>query len=469
MNTSSAANADAVLSHVDATLDQARERLFDLLRIPCISTQVAHKPDMQRAAEWLQDQLSGLGFQVSIEPTPGHPVVLAKHPGPAGTKRPSILFYGHYDVQPADPLELWHSPPFDPQLVDGPHGKRIVARGAVDDKGQLMMFVEALRAWVEVGGGIPAPITMVLEGEEEIGSPNLEPFLVANKGTLASDFALISDTNMWDIDTPGVVTRLRGMANGEITIKGPDKDLHSGLFGGVALNPVNILARIIGGMHDANGRITIPGFYDGISPVSAAQRQEWKDLGFDEAAFLASIGLSAGGGERGLSALERLWSEPTADVNGMWGGYIEPGSKTIIPSEATAKVSFRLVPNQDPNAVFDAFTRYAQAQLPPGAQVSFKRFGMAPGVEIATDTPWVKAAKVALHQEFGRQAAMIGSGGSIPVVEQIKRTLGIDTLLMGFGLDDDQIHSPNEKFELRCFHRGIRSHVLLLAALAKGG
>ncbi len=458
-----------VLAQIDAELDHARERLFELLRIPSISTQPEHKPDVQRAAEWLRAQLEELGLTASIMPTAGHPVVLGQHPGPAGTKAPRILFYGHYDVQPADPLELWNSPPFEPQLIDGPRGPRIVARGAVDAKGQSMMFIEALRAWKTAGGGIPAPIIVLMEGEEEVGSPNLEPFLKANKDTLSADFALISDTNMWDVDTPGLTTRLRGMCNCELTLTGPNKDLHSGLFGGSALNPVNVLARILGELHDKNGRIQVPGFYDRVRPVSNRQAAEWQSLGFDEAAFLHGIGLTTPGGEKGVPALQRIWAQPTADINGMWGGYTGPGSKTIIPSEASAKVSFRLVPDQDPHAVFEGFQRFVHERLPAGMHVSFQAFGMAPGIEIDTDSLWARAACAALEQEYGRPAVMIGSGGTIPVVEQIKRVLNVDSLMMGFGLDDDQIHSPNEKYELKCFHKGTRSHALLLGRLAAGG
>ncbi len=459
----------AVLAQVDQDLEHARERLFDLLRIPSISTAPDHRDDVQRAAGWLRDQLEGLGLKAAVIPTAGHPVVLGHHPGPPGTKAPRVLFYGHYDVQPPDPLEQWHSPPFEPQLVEGPHGPRIVARGAVDDKGQSMMFLEALRAWKTAGGSIPVPVTVLLEGEEEVGSTNLEPFLVANKSALAADFALISDTNMWNIETPGLTTRLRGMCKCELTIKGPRRDLHSGLFGGSAINPANVLARVIGELHDREGRIQVPGFYDAVKPVSAKQQAEWQSLGFDEAAFLHGVGLTAPGGEHGMPALQRIWARPTADINGMWGGYTGPGSKTIIPSEASAKVSFRLVPDQDPHAVFEGFKRFVIERLPPGLHASFREFSTAPGIEIATDTPWVAAAHAALLQEFGRPPVMIGSGGSVPVVEQIKRTLGIDTLMMGFGLDDDQIHSPNEKFELRCFHKGTRSHARLLGKLAAGG
>src|SRR5271157_75659 len=253
----SPATVETVLDHIDASLDASRARLFDLLRIPSISAQPVHAADCQRAAEWVRAQYADLGFTAAVHPTPGHPVVLGRYPGPGGTKAPRILFYGHYDVQPPDPLELWHSPPFEPQLVDGPHGPRIVARGAVDAKGQTMMFIEALRAWKAVGGGIPAPVTVLVEGEEEVGSPNLEPFLVANKDALAAEFALISDTNMWDIDTPGLTTRLRGMCNCEVTLKGPSRDLHSGLFGGSALNPINVLTRILGELQDDQGRIQV--------------------------------------------------------------------------------------------------------------------------------------------------------------------------------------------------------------------
>ena len=464
----SAETMDAVLGRVDTALDQSRERLFDLLRIPCISTDPAYKAHMQAACEWLAGEASALGFTAEIRPTKGHPVLLAHHAGPPGTTAPRILFYGHYDVQPADPLDLWHSPPFEPQLVDGPHGKRIVARGAVDDKGQLMMFIEALRAWKEAGGGIPVPVTLLLEGEEEIGSPNLEPFLAANKAALAADFTLISDTNMWNIDTPAITARLRGMCNGEIVVKGPNRDLHSGLYGGSALNPINALTHVLGDLQDGQGRVRVPGFYDGVKGLTEAQRAEWEALEFDEPAFLGDVGLSASGGEHGRTGLERLWARPTADINGIWGGYSGPGSKTIIPSEAGAKVSFRLVPGQQPQAVFDGFKAFVTERLQDGVEASFQQFGMAPAVEIETDTAWVRAAREALADEYGRPSVLTGGGGSIPVVEQIKRVLGLDSLMMGFGLDDDQIHSPNEKFELRCFHQGIRSHARLLGKLAAG-
>ncbi len=458
----------AVLDQADAALEQSRERLFALLRIPSISAQPAHAEDCRRAAAFVRDELTALGFEAGLRLTPGHPVVLAHHRGPDGYTGPHILFYGHYDVQPVDPVELWSSPPFDPQLVDGPRGKRFVARGAVDDKGQMMMFVEALRAWKDATGAIPARITVLIEGEEEIGSVNLEPFLAANKDELRADLALISDTGMWDVDTPAVTTRLRGMAYVELALKAARRDLHSGLFGGSALNPINALTRILGDLKDADGRIQIPGFYDGVAPVTNAQAAEWDALGFEESAFLGGIGLRVPAGERGIPPLQRLWARPTADINGIWGGYAGPGAKTVIAAEASAKVSFRLVSGQDPEKVIAGFRRFVEDRLPPDASVAWNVFASGPAIEVPTDSPWVRAARAVLSEEYGRPAVLIGSGGSVPVVSSMKRLLDVDTLLMGFGLDDDQVHSPNEKFEQACFHHGIRSHARLLAKLADG-
>jgi acetylornithine deacetylase/succinyl-diaminopimelate desuccinylase-like protein len=458
----------AVLDHADANLAASRETLFELLRIPSISAQPAHEADCARAAAWWRDQLAGLGFNAVINATAGHPIVVGHFAGPADYTGPHILFYGHYDVQPVDPVSLWHSPPFEPQYANGPRGKRYVARGAVDDKGQTVMFLEALRAWHAAGSGIPARITVLIEGEEEVGSANLDAFLTAHKAELAADMALISDTGMWDVDTPAITTRLRGMTYAEVTLKAANRDLHSGLYGGSALNPINALAKILGELQDENGHIRLPGFYDKVAPVSNAQRAQWDALGFDEAAFLHGIGLTTPVGERGYGALERLWARPTADINGIWGGYTGVGSKTVIASEASAKVSFRLVPDQDPDDVMAQFKRFVTDRLPPGATATFAEFSRSPGIEVNVDSPHVRAALAALADEYGKPAVLMGSGGSIPVVTSLRVILGVDSLLMGFGLDDDQVHSPNEKFEEVCFHRGIRSHVRLLAKLAGG-
>ena len=454
----------AVLDAIETGLDATRGRWFDLLRIPSVSAQPAHAADCATAAEWLRAELQAIGFTARVLPTAGHPAVLAHHEGTGAG--PRLLYYGHYDVQPAEPLELWHSPPFDPVMADGPCGPRVCARGAVDDKGQVMMWLSALRAWHTAAGGPPCPVTVLIEGEEEVGSLNLEPFLTEHRDALAADIAIISDTGMWDVDTPALTTRLRGLVYVELTLRAAERDLHSGLFGGTALNPINALTRILGGLHDADGRIQLPGFYDGVAELSRAQAAEWQALGFDEAAFLGGIGLRVPVGEQGRAPLERMWARPTADINGIWGGYTGAGSKTVIAAQASAKVSFRLVPGQDPAAVFASFQRFVADCLPADATVSFELLGAAPGIEIPTDSRWVRAAQAALADEYGRPAILMGSGGSIPVVESMRRLLGVDSLLMGFGLADDQVHSPNEKFEWRCFHHGLRSHARLLNQLA---
>lgn len=458
----------AVLNHADAALPASRDTLFDLLRIPSISAQPDHAADCAKAAEWWREQLTGLGFEASVRPTAGHPVVVAHLAGPADYKGPHVLFYGHYDVQPVDPVSLWHSDPFDPQLVDGPRGKRYVARGAVDDKGQTVMFLEALRAWHKAGGGIPARITCLIEGEEEVGSVNLEPFLRDHAADLKSDVALISDTGMWDVNTPAITTRLRGLTYCEVTLKAANRDLHSGMYGGSALNPINALTKILGDLQDEQGRVQLPGFYDKVAPISNAQKAQWDALGFDEGAYLGSIGLTQPVGEKAYSALERLWSRPTADINGIWGGYTGAGSKTVIASEASAKISFRLVANQDPDEVVEQFKQFVLDRLPPGASATFVDYARGSGIEVDTDTPEIQAAMQALTEEYSKPAVLMGCGGSIPVVTSMRNVLGVDAILMGFGLDDDQVHSPNEKFEEACFHHGIRSHIRLLAKLAGG-
>jgi acetylornithine deacetylase/succinyl-diaminopimelate desuccinylase-like protein len=458
---------DKLLAAIDADHDAAVGRLVEWLRIPSISAQPQHAADCVRAAEWVRDQLNGIGFTASLRQTPKHPVVVAHHPGPGGGA-PHLLYYGHYDVQPADPLELWKSPPFEPAIVDGPNGKRVYARGAVDDKGQTLMWVEAMRAWHNLAGGPPCAITAVIEGEEEIGSPNLGAFLADNRDELKADVAVISDTGMWDIETPALSTRLRGMCYVQLDIVAANRDLHSGMYGGSALNPLNLITRILGQLHDANGRIGLPGFYEGVAETSAEQRAAWQALGFSEHDFLGDIGLSVPVGEKDRSPLERLWARPTADINGIWGGYTGAGSKTVIPSEAHAKVSFRLVPGQDHEKVFESFKAFVNARLPADAKASFQVFSSSPGIEVPADSRFIRAARTALADEYGKPAAMIGCGGSIPVVSDLKNILGLDSVLMGFGLEDDQVHSPNEKFDLRCFHGGTRSHARLLAKLAGG-
>ncbi len=454
-----------VLDRVDADLDASVDRLFEVLRIPSVSTDPAYAEDVRRGAALMADTLADLGFEASVRPTDGHPMVVAHHPGPGGPV-PRLLYYGHYDVQPPDPVELWDSGPFDPVLVNGPRGKRIVARGAVDDKGQVMTWIEAFRAWIAVTGTLPCAVTVLLEGEEETGSPSLDAFIAANADALKADACIVCDTGMWSVDQPAITYSLRGLAYVEVTIRGPDQDLHSGLYGGQITNPLNLLARILGDLHDDEGRVQIPGFYDAVIPVGENERAQWAALDFDEAEFLSAVGLETSDGETGFTTLERQWARPTCDVNGLLGGYVEPGSKTVIAREGMAKISCRLVPDQDPRTVIDALKRFIEDRLPAGYSAAFIEYGEAPAIRVPTDSPFLQAARDALWDVFGREAFLIGSGGSIPAVGAIRQYLGIDSILMGFGLADDRVHSPNEKFELVCFHNGIRANAAALGRMS---
>jgi len=453
-----------VLEQIDADLEGSLERLFRLLRIESVSTDPAYAASVKTAAEWLGAELSGLGFAASVRSTAGHPIVVA-HAGKHGGT--TALFYGHYDVQPVDPLDLWEAPPFEPRLATSPDGKRrIIGRGAADDKGQLMTFVEACRAWKTVSGGLPVGLTLLLEGEEECGSPNLAPFLRDNAGELRADIALVCDTNMWDAATPAITMMLRGLAGEEVIVTAASRDLHSGLFGGAARNPIHVLADILAGLHDQAGKVTVPGFYDDVVDPPAEVMREWQALDFQPEKFLGGVGLSTPAGERDRSVLEQIWSRPTGEVNGVIGGYTGAGFKTVIASRASAKVSFRLVPGQDPAKVSAAFRDYVRQRAPADCRVEFIRHAGSPAISLPFDSDHVARARTALAEEWGKPAAVIGSGGSIPVVGDFKKILGMGSLMVGYGLDDDRIHSPNEKYDLTSFHKGIRSWARILGALA---
>jgi acetylornithine deacetylase/succinyl-diaminopimelate desuccinylase-like protein len=341
----------------------------------------------------------------------------------------------------------------------------IVGRGSADDKGQLMTFVEAVRAFVETEGKPPLRVTILLEGEEETGSPSLAPFLEANKNELKADVALVCDTDMWNDTTPAITTMLRGLMLEEVLIKAADRDLHSGLFGGAAINPIRVLGRIIASIHDNDGRIAIPGFYDGASELDPEIKAQWQALDFSERNFLGEIGLSQPAGEKGRHVLEQLWSRPTCDVNGIIGGYTGTGSKTVIPAQASAKFSFRLVGKQNPEAIRDAFRDFVRKQLPSDCKAEFLPHGASPALQLPLDSPYLKKARDSLAVEWGVPPVLKGSGGSIPIVGNFKRDLGMDSLLIGFGVDDDRIHSPNEKYNLSSFHKGARSWARILDAL----
>ncbi|MGA8001196.1 MAG: M20/M25/M40 family metallo-hydrolase [Pseudolabrys sp.] len=457
---------DAVLDRIDKDIDQSVERLFALLRIASVSTDPAFKDQCRIAAEHVATDLKSIGFEATVRPTAGHPVVVGKSNGVAG---PRVLFYGHYDVQPVDPLNLWKTPPFEPRIETLPDGRKIiVARGACDDKGQAMTFIEACRAFKAVTGKLPLPITMMIEGEEECGSKNLFAFVRDNAAEFKLDLALVCDTAMWDQQTPAVTTSLRGLVYEDVKITCADRDLHSGVFGGAAQNPLRLLSQILGEMWDDKGRVTIPGFYQGVKDLPADIKADLKGLDLTAEKFLGPIGLKKPAGEQDRMLIEQITTRPTAEINGIIGGYTGEGAKTVIPGEASAKVSFRLVGEQNPEKVRDAFRAFVRARLPADCKVEFGNFGLAPPIQLSFDNPALTKARNVLGEEWGHKAVAVGAGGSIPIVADFKNVLGMDSLLVGFALDDDRVHSPNEKFDLKCYHKGIRSWARILDALSAG-
>jgi acetylornithine deacetylase/succinyl-diaminopimelate desuccinylase-like protein len=455
-----------ILAHIDSDREAALGRLFDLLRIGSVSTDPAFRAECRRAGQACVDMLAEIGFDARLHDTPGQPMVLGHYQPRDPVTDLHLLFYGHYDVQPADPLELWHSDPFEPRLAEQPgNGTVIVARGAADDKGQLMTFMEALRAVKRVTGDLPCRVSVLIEGEEECGSQSLAPFIAEHADELRADLAVVCDTNQWDRDTPAITTMLRGLVNVEMTICAASRDLHSGYYGGAARNPLQLLCAILGAARGEDGSVRLPGFYDGIVEPSAEQLAQWHGLGFDAAAFLGGIGLAEPAGERDRSVLEMVWSRPTMEINGIVGGYAGPGVKTVIPAEATAKLSFRLVPGQDPRRVLKSLIDFVEQRLPGDCRVRFAPSGGSPAIGFDTATPPFRIAAGALAAEFGRPALTMGCGASIPIVTSFARDLGMNTLLIGFGLDDDCIHSPNEKYNLSSFAHGTRAFARLILAL----
>jgi acetylornithine deacetylase/succinyl-diaminopimelate desuccinylase-like protein len=464
------ANVEAVLATADGVFEASLGRLCELLRLPSVGTDPAYHADCQRAAEWVRTELDRTGFTTSLRPTTGRPVVIGTYaPEALPSHAPHVLFYGHYDVQPADPLDLWESPPFEPQIRKGKDGKaRIFARGASDDKGQFMTFLEATRAWLSVNGSLPFRLTMLIEGDEEGDSTHLDRFLAKNRKELKSDIAFICDTDAWDEKTPAITASLRGCICEEVMITGPRVDLHSGDYGGAAINPIRVLSRILADMHGPKGRVMIKGFYDNVKPLPDEVRKEWAKLKFSARRFLGDVGLSTPAGEEAYSVLEQMWGRPTAEINGIYGGYRGVGVKTVLPSSATAKLSFRLVEGQEPRHIRREFRRFVRARLPADCKAYFKSDGGdSTGISVSRDSRWVSAARAALKSEWGRAPVLIGTGGSIPVVESFRRHLGIDSLLVGFGQEDDGQHSPNEKYDLECYRKGIRSWIRIIGEVAK--
>lgn len=439
------------------------EKLFEFLRFPSISTDAAHAGDVKACADWLVKTANELGLNAELHETPGQPVVIARNEHREG--RANVLIYGHYDVQPVDPLNLWDSEPFEPEI----RGGKIWARGATDNKGQMLAHLLGAGKTLKEKGDLPVNLTFLFEGEEEIGSPSLAPFLRENRELLACDVIAVSDTGMVAPGMPTLGYGLRGITCGEVVVKGPTKDLHSGLFGGAVANPAAALARLITSLHDVDGKILIDGFYDDVEPLKDWEREMWAKVpGVSADDYLAVTGAPSLFGEAGYSAAEQTWARPTAEVNGMGSGYQGPGSKTVLPAEAMAKFSFRLVPNQDPRDIMEKVEAHLKKHCPAGVTIEFKPGHDGRPYHVDPHAKFGKAAQRALSKAFGKDPVLIREGGSIPIIEDFREILGADTLLLGLALADAQIHSPNENFPVENFEAGIRLNQALLEELAAG-
>jgi acetylornithine deacetylase/succinyl-diaminopimelate desuccinylase-like protein len=457
---------DKILQHIDATRQQSLEGLKAFLRIPSVSTKPEHRPDMQTCAQFVAKELTAAGLTAQILPTKGHPVVLAKTP--QDPSRPTVLFYGHYDVQPEEPLEQWTTPPFEPTVRKDDTGHDAVfARGAVDDKGQVWCHLQALLAHKQQGGGVPVNVVALIEGEEEIGSVNLYDFVKEHAAELKADVAVVSDTNQFARNVPAITYGLRGLVYTEVILTGPTHDLHSGLYGGTLHNPANALCELLATLHNPDGSVNIPGFYDDVRKLTDQERKIWASLPFNDESHRKEMGVPHLSGEAGFTTLERKWARPTCDINGLTSGYQGPGAKTIIPAKASAKVSMRLVPDQDPKKIEAAFRRALESRLPRTVTLDVHvHSGAAPSI-LPIDNPATQLAAKAVKTGFGIDPVFMREGGTVPVGTLFKAALGIDTLFVGFGLSDDRVHSPNEKFDLDALHKGTRTAAALYAELAK--
>lgn len=454
--------ADQILTYIDDNAERFVEELKSFLRIPSISADPAFNAETRRAAEFVADEARRIGLnQVQIFETPGHPIVYGEWMGAEG--KPTVLIYGHYDVQPVDPVNLWTSPPFEPTV----RGDEIFARGSVDDKGQVFLHFKSLESVMRSNGALPVNVKILIEGEEEVGSPNLAPFIEAHRDLLKCDAVMISDTPMYDYDMPSITYGLRGLAYFEVHVVGADRDLHSGMFGGAVANPINALSEMIAKMKDEQGRIQLPGFYDGVIDVSAEERAQLGRLPYNVEDFRKMISIPATVGEAGYTDLERLWARPTLDVCGIWGGYQGEGAKTVLPSKAGAKISMRLVPNQTPEKVAEQMAQFVRENTPAGVTAEVVNLHGGPPALTPVDSVPVKAALAALQQAFGVEPFLIRNGGSIPIVLDFERNLDAPVVLMGFGLPDQNAHAPDEKMNLKNYHRGIKSAALFLEEYAR--
>lgn len=451
----------AIETYLNEHSEAFLKELFELLQIPSVSADPDRAGDMAAAARWVADKLAAVGMKSEVIPTKGHPIVYGESPKAQGA--PTVLVYGHYDVQPVDPLDQWVSPPFQPEIRDG----RIYARGATDDKGQMLTHVLSAQAWLRAEGRLPVNLKYLIEGEEEVGSEALSACVAENVEKLACDCIVVSDGAQFGPGQPAITYGLRGITCYEIVVQGPSRDLHSGSFGGSITNPALALARILSGLIGDDGKVQVPGFYDDVVPLTELERKQMADLPFDETQYMSQVGASDTWGEAGFTALERRWARPTFEINGLTSGYQGTGAKTIIPARASAKISFRLVPNQSPEAIGKAVRALVEKLALPGVKVEVRGMHGAPGLLVPLDSPYVAAASKALEHAFGRAPVMTREGGSIPVVATLHKQLGADTLLLGWGQDDDNAHSPNERFLVEDFYRGIRASARLWEEIAQ--
>jgi acetylornithine deacetylase/succinyl-diaminopimelate desuccinylase-like protein len=447
---------DTVLREIDENLDAAVAKLLGLISIPSISNDAGSEADIARAAQWLLRELSSIGFAAEVVATKGHPVVLARSPSSPEVHQRRLLFYGHYDVQPVGDLAQWAHPPFEPRIIDGNGLKRFYGRGAADSKSQLWTFIEALRAWKIVEGEFPAEIIIMLEGEEECGSPSLPEFLEQRRRDLECDVAFICDAEMWSRTQPAITIQLKGLIHERVTVSAPNPDLHSGLYGAVAANPIRILSAILAGIHDAKGRITIDGFYDGVRDIPEPLRKQWNELSRHPGLF-DSVELKGGVIEEGYSPLEAMWGRPTVDINGITGGNQGPGGRSVLPATATARLSFRLVAGQEPEKLRQCFRRYVESRIPQGCSVEFEGVGGSSAVVLSQDSAFLAAAARGLEAEWGKPAILMGTGGAIPLVQQLSEVLGAECVVIGFMLSTDAIHAPDENYDTERLRKGARS------------
>ena len=441
-----------ILSYIENNKARYLEELKELLSIPSVSTSAKHKPDIEKCARWIADHLNSIGMQnTKIFPTKGHPIIYSDWLNAPG--KPTLLLYGHYDVQPVDPISLWTTPPFEATV----RGENLYARGSSDDKGQIFIHFKSIEAFMKNGGALPLNLKLIIEGEEEIGSEHLQDFVSQHKPLLKSDLVVISDTSMFAKNVPSICYGLRGLSYMEIEVTGPKGDLHSGSFGGSIHNPIQALSEIIARLHDKNGKVTIPGFYNDVRKLTPKERASFKKLPWNDKKYAAELGVNQLYGEKGFTSLERLWARPTLECNGIWGGFIEKGAKTVLPSKATAKISMRLVPDQKADKIATLFEKHIGKIAPKTVNVEVRNLHGGEAAITPIESPGVQAAVKALEKGFGKKPLYQREGGSIPIVVQFKEILGLDTVLLGFGLPDENAHAPNEFLNLNNFYGGIRT------------